>query len=105
MRIFIVLLLAFAFMLGCGSDPKIVEIEKEVPVPVPGGGPGDQAGTSWTQMRALFQKNCAKCHGNDRFGESEQAIRQSNAENLIKTGRMPPNQNGFTDREAMLRFF
>lgn len=106
MRI-LALIMVFGLM-GCGyQDPKVVEIEKEVPVPVPGPGQGGTAGTTWGEMRQLFQKNCSRCHGNDRFGQSETEMRdpKNRVESQIRTGRMPPNQNGFNDRAKMLNFF
>jgi len=99
--------IAILGLVGCGygADPKVVEIEKEVPVPLPPDGSGGSGGTSWGEMRQLFQRNCAQCHGNDRFGQSETAMRQSRSESMIRSGRMPPNQNGFNDRAKMLNFF
>ncbi len=101
-------LLLLVLALGCGDKgekTKIVEIEKPIPIPCdPGGG---NEGTSWTEMRTLFNRNCAQCHANDPFGQSEQALRDSLAQAKILNRSMPPNQNAMSeaDRQQMLNFF
>lgn len=94
---------------ACGEKPpsrEIVEIEVPVPIPCGPGGGGDP-GTSWAEMRGLFNKNCAQCHSNDNFGQSDAAMRASLSEAKIRNRSMPPNQNAMsdTDRSAMLNFF
>jgi hypothetical protein len=105
------LFICFGLLFSCGeqgADTKIIEIEKPVPIPCdPGSGGGGESGTSWAEMRTLFNRNCVQCHANDAFGQSEAAMRASLSEAKIRNRSMPPNQNAMSeaDRDAMLNFF
>jgi len=102
MKIFLVL----AMIGGCGAKESIRVVEIEKPIPIPGDTIEPGPGTSWAEMRNLFNKNCESCHRNDPFAQNEQALRDSRAGSLIQSRKMPPNQNGFdADRVKMLNFF
>jgi hypothetical protein len=109
MRILLPFLASIALS-SCGSGEKVKIVEVEVPAdpqPGPGPGPAPQPGTSWAEMRTLFNENCASCHRNDPFAESETALRASRSEAKIRNRTMPPNQNAMSenDRAKMLNFF
>jgi mono/diheme cytochrome c family protein len=81
--IWIVLILAIAFMLpACGGEEPAVEEEAE-PIPAPTEEPtaapteetepteeptAEEAPAEAVAAEELYQQNCAKCHGNDRNG-------------------------------------
>ena len=106
---------AWIFLFGllaavaCGQKESVKIVEVEVPGDPIVIDPPDEPGTDWAEMRTLFDRNCANCHRNDPFAESESAMRDPRfrVEALIRGRQMPPNQNNFSasDRAAMLNFF
>lgn len=99
-------------LIGCGygsekEKVKIVEVEVPgEPGPGPGPGPTPQPGTSWAEMRGLFDRNCAQCHRNDAFAQNEAAMRAI-GDGMIRSRKMPPNANAMSedDRRKMINFF
>lgn len=103
-------LIAMWALTNCGGEKESVRIvEVEVPTDPIVIDPPDEPGTSWSEMRALFERNCASCHRNDPFAQSESAMRDTRyrVEALIRAREMPPNQNNISqeDRQNMLNFF
>jgi mono/diheme cytochrome c family protein len=92
---------------SCGQKESVKIVEIEVPGDPIVIDPPDEPGTTWAEMRALFDRNCQGCHRNDPFAQSESAMRESRSEAMIRARQMPPNQNNFSDsdRAAMLNFF
>jgi mono/diheme cytochrome c family protein len=107
----VLLLTGLLALLSCGQERESVRIvEVEVPEdPGPGPDPVDPPGTSWAEFRGLFDRNCASCHRNDPFAESEASMRdpRNRVEALIRGRQMPPNSNAMSesDRAKMLNFF
>ena len=102
------LILVFLLTFGCGYDDGDDGYEPTPRPPAPPPPPGEIPDPpSWVEMQALFSKNCVRCHGNDAFGKSAEALRASGAETRLRNGSMPPNPDDISidDRARMIAFF
>lgn len=106
--------LSLIFLFGCGSDSDSGGYDPPPPPdPPPDPGPGPVPTPDppdWVEMQSLFAKNCQRCHGNDPFAQSAEAMRGSGMETRLRStgsNSMPPNPDDIStgDRARMIDFF
>lgn len=81
-------ILGMTFLLwGCGSERQI---EPKTPVPVPTIKPTPGGEVTFSDVQAVTQVSCQRCHSTSQFLKSEAAWKASDAKNRVQSGAMPP---------------